>query len=47
MLEREKMLNGISEMVYPLSHSIMTDISELVLQILKRNFTLFSSPRRA
>lgn len=41
------MLNGIGEKVYPLLDSVMTDILELVLEILKRNFTLFSSSKKA
>lgn len=40
------MLNGISEIVYPLSYSLTTDISELVVEILKRNYP-FSSHEKA
>lgn len=33
-------------MVYPLLYAIITDISELVLEILKINFTLFSFSKK-
>lgn len=34
-------------MLYPLTYYVMTDISELILEILWRNFTVFSSSKKA